>query len=122
MIFSFIPVCIGILIIISYILYGNGKTSTEISQSIALLAVFLGGGNRFFRGIKDIIFRKEVTIDVFVSISLIVTIFIGEFLSAAIIIFIMAVAGAVEGYIMDKSNRTIHALLSSCKAGRKNSN
>lgn len=111
-ILALIPFCVGILIVISAALERMGGTSAEIAQSIALLAVFLGGGNRFHRGVKDLFLDRKITVDVFVSVSLLATMLIGEFLSAAIVIFIMAIAGAVEGYTMDKSSRTIRQLLS----------
>lgn len=112
LILALIPFCVGILIIISAVLDRIGGTSAEIAQSVALLAVFLGGGNRFHRGVKDLFLNRKITVDVFVSVSLLATMLIGEFLSAAIVIFIMAVSGAVEAYTMDKSSRTIRGLLS----------
>ena len=112
LILSLIPMNVLILILISWPLERYGGTQAEIAQSVALLAIFLGGGNRFIRGIQDLLFRHNVTVDVFVSIALIATIAIGEFLSAAIVVFIMAVSGAIEGYTMDKSNRDIQHFLS----------
>lgn len=111
LILSLIPTSVLVLILISWFLNRYGGTQAEISQSIALLAIFLGGGNRFIRGIQDLLLRHNVTVDVFVSVALIATIAIGEYLSAAIVIFIMAVSGAIEGYTMDKSNRSIQHFL-----------
>lgn len=112
LILSLVPVSVFLLVMLSWFLEKKGGTAGEISQSVALLAIFLGGGNRFIRGIKDLILRRTVTVDVFVSIALIATMAIGEFISAAIVIFIMAVSGAVEGYTMDKSKRSIQNFLS----------
>lgn len=111
-IFSLIPGIVLALIAVGWILEKYGNAQAEIAQSVALLAIFLGGGNRFFRGLQDLLLRHTVTVDVFVSVALIATIAIGEFLSAAIVIFIMSVSGAIEGYTMDKSNRSIRHFLS----------
>ncbi|MBD5134137.1 MAG: cation-translocating P-type ATPase [Clostridiales bacterium] len=111
LIFALVPTCVLMLIIVSWLLGGQGRTQAEIAQSVALLAVFLGGGNRFIRGIQDLFLRRCVTVDVFVSVALAAAMAIGEFLSAAIVIFIMAVSGAVEGYTMDKSTRSIQRFL-----------
>lgn len=112
LILSLIPASVFLLVMVSWFLEKQGGTAGEISQSLAFLAIFLGGGNRFIRGIKDLILRHTVTVDVFVSIALIATMAIGEFISAAIVIFIMAVSGAVEGYTMDKSKRSLRHFLS----------
>ena len=111
LIFALVPACVFVLIVVSWFLGRQGGTQAEIAQSVALLAVFLGGGNRFIRGVQDLILRRCVTVDVFVSVALIATMAIGEFLSAAIVIFIMAVSGAMEGYTMDKSGRSIRHFL-----------
>ena len=112
LLFSLIPGLVLALIACSYFLEKQGGTKAEIAQTIAITAIFIGGGNRFWRGIKDLFFQRRITVDVFVTVSLTATMIIGEFLSAAIIIFIIAVAGAVEGYTLSKSSKSIHRFLS----------
>jgi len=46
-----------------------------------------------------------------VAVALTATLAIGEFRPAALIVFIMAVAGALESYTLDKTHRSIRALL-----------
>lgn len=111
LILSLVPVCVLVLILLSWILKRYNGILAEISQSITLLAIFLGGGNRFIRGIQDLLQQHTVTVDVFVSLALIATMAIGEFLSAAIVVFIMAVSGAIESYTLDKSKRSIQHFL-----------
>lgn len=72
-ILALIPFCVGILIVISAASERIGGTSAEIAQSLALLAVFLGGGNRFHCGRKDLFLDRKITADVFVSVSLLAT-------------------------------------------------
>lgn len=95
----------------SFFLERQGADNIELAKSIALLTIFLGGGNRFMRGIHDLFIKRKVTVDVFVTISLLATMAIGELLSAAIVIFIMTIAGAVESYALDKSRKGIEDLL-----------
>lgn len=111
LLFSLIPIIVLVLIVSSYFLETQGGLQAEIAQTIAITAIFMGGGNRFWLGIKDVFIKKRITVDVFVSVSVIATMVIGEFLSAAIVIFIISVAGAVEGYILTKNSKSIHGFL-----------
>ena len=52
-------------------------------------------------GFNDLFIKRKVAVDAFVTISLLATMAIGDFLSAAIVIFIMAIAGAVVKVIPD---------------------
>jgi Cd2+/Zn2+-exporting ATPase len=56
-------------------------------------------------------FNRKITVNVFVAVALIATLAIGEFRAAAVIVFIMAVAGALESYTLDKTRRSIRNLL-----------
>ena len=81
-----------------------------LNAFLALAAVLLGGTPRFIAGFKDVS-RKRITVNVFVTVALAATIAIGEFRPAAIIILIMSVVGALESYALDKTRRSIRALL-----------
>ena len=83
---------------------------TFVNAVPALAAVFLGGLQRFISGIKDAI-RGRITTNVFITVALAVTIAVGEFRPAAVIILIMAVVGSLESYTLDKSRRSIRDLL-----------
>ncbi|MHC4166427.1 MAG: HAD-IC family P-type ATPase, partial [Planctomycetota bacterium] len=65
---------------------------------------------RFVAGFKDV-FKRKITVNVFVTVALIATIAVGEFRAAAVVVFIMAVAGALETYTLDKTRRSIRNLL-----------
>ena len=83
---------------------------TFVNAALALIAVLIGGLHRFISGVKDAIHRR-ITVNVFITVALAVTIAVGEFRPAAIIILIMAVVGAFESYTLDKSRRSIRDLL-----------
>ncbi len=109
-ILSIVPVIVGVLILISWALTYWGIGPLFLGAGLALVATLFGGYQRFLTGFKDIYHRK-VTVNVFVTVALIATVAVGEFLSAAIIVFIMAVAGAFESYTLDKNRRSIRNLL-----------
>jgi heavy metal translocating P-type ATPase len=107
---SIVPCAVGVLIIISWVLAHWNVGPYTLNVGLALLATLFGGYLRFISGFKDI-FKRKITVNVFVTVALVATIAIGEFRPAALIVFIMAVAGALESYTLDKTRRSIRNLL-----------
>jgi len=106
---AFLPVVLLFLILISWII--SRFTNLEIvSDVIAFLAVILGGSLRFRQAVRDI-GRRKISVNVFVSVAILASLLIGEFISAAIIVFIMAVAGSLEAFTVKKTRRAIEELL-----------
>jgi Cd2+/Zn2+-exporting ATPase len=81
-----------------------------VNAGLALAATFFGGWQRFLGGFQDL-FRRKITVNVFVVVALTATLAVGEFRPAAVIIFIMVVVGALESYTMDKNRQSIRNLL-----------
>ena len=107
---SIVPCTVGILIILSWALAHWDIGPYFLNAGLALFATLFGGYLRFISGFRDI-FNRKITVNVFVTVALTATIAIGEFRPAALIVFIMAVAGALESYTLDKTRRSIRALL-----------
>jgi Cd2+/Zn2+-exporting ATPase len=107
---SIVPCAVGILIIVSWAMAHWNMGPYFLNASLALFAILFGGYLRFLSGFKDI-FNRKITVNVFVTVALIATVAVGEFRAAAIIVFIMAVAGALETYTLDKTRRSIRNLL-----------
>jgi Cd2+/Zn2+-exporting ATPase len=107
---SIVPCAVGILTIISWMMAHWEIGPNFLNAGLALFATLFGGYLRFVSGFKDI-FNRKITVNVFVTVALIATIAIGEFRAAAIVVFIMAVAGALETYTLDKTRRSIRNLL-----------
>jgi heavy metal translocating P-type ATPase len=112
LVIAIVPVIVGILIVISWVLsfLQIGPYYTYVSGGLALAATLFGGYPRFVSGFRDIYHRK-ITVNLFVTVALIATIAVGQFLSAALIVFIMAVVGAFESYTLDKAKKNIRSLL-----------
>jgi Cd2+/Zn2+-exporting ATPase len=107
---SIVPCAVGILILVSWAMAHWEVGPSFLNAGLALFAILFGGYLRFVAGFRDI-FNRKITVNVFVTVALIATIAIGEFRAAAIIVFIMAVAGALETYTLDKTRRSIRSLL-----------
>jgi heavy metal translocating P-type ATPase len=110
LVLSLVPVLVLALTLASWGLAHWQIGPTFVNAALALIAVILGGLQRFNSGIKDAI-RGRITTNVFITVALAVTIAVGEFRPAAVIILIMAVVGALESYTIDKSRRSIRDLL-----------
>ena len=101
---AIVPVFVALLIIASWALAFWKIGPHFINAGLAIFATVFGGFQRFIAGFKDI-FKRKITVNVFVVVALIATLAIGEFRPAAIIVFIMAVAGALESYTLDKTKK-----------------
>lgn len=107
---AMVPGIVGVLILASWALAHWQVGPVSVNAGLALLAMLFGGWQRFLGGFKDI-FRRKITVNVFVTVALIATGAVGEFRPAAIIVFIMAVVGALEFYTLDKNRQSIRNLL-----------
>ena len=110
LVIAIVPIIVGILIILSWALSYLQVVPFYISGGLALAATLFGGYLRFLSGFRDIWHRK-ITVNVFVTVALVATMAVGQFLSAALIVFIMAVVGAFESYTLDKTKKNIRSLL-----------
>jgi len=107
---SIVPCAVGILILVSWAMAHWNIGPYLLNAGLALFATLFGGYLRFLSGFKDI-YNRRITVNVFVTVALIATVAVGEFRAAAVIVFIMAVAGALETYTLDKTRRSIRNLL-----------
>jgi Cd2+/Zn2+-exporting ATPase len=105
-----VPLLVAVLILASWTLAHWKIGPPFVNAALAIVATLFGGFQRFIAGFKDV-FKRKITVNVFVVVALIATLAIGEFRPAAIIVFIMAVAGALESYTLDKTRKSIRDLL-----------
>ena len=96
---ALVPGIVGTLIVASWALAHWKVGPLFVNAGLALVATLFGGWPRFLGGFQDI-YRRKITVNVFVVVALIATVAVGEFRPAAIIIFIMAVVGALESYTL----------------------
>lgn len=107
---ALVPGIVGVLILASWALAHWEVGPLFLNAGLALLATVFGGWQRFLGGLQDLC-RRKITVNVFVTVALIATVAVGEFRPAAVIIFIMAVVGALESYTLGKNRQSIRNLL-----------
>jgi len=119
LVFLIAPLLIGLLILVAFLLtrasfefsIGSLKiTGNLLGSLVALIAVFFGGWQRFYTGITDVL-NKKITVNVFVTTAIFISLLSGEFLPSAIIILIMSVVGSLEAYTLDRTRKSISSLL-----------
>ena len=110
LVLSIVPVVVAVLTLLSWALAHWEIGPLFVNAGVALIATLFGGFQRFVSGFRDI-FNRKITVNVFVVVALTATIAVGEFRAAAVIVFIMAVAGALESYTLDKTKKSIRSLL-----------
>jgi Cd2+/Zn2+-exporting ATPase len=107
---AIVPIAVAVLTLTSWILAHWEIGPYFVNAALAIAAVLFGGFQRFIAGFKDA-FQRKITVNVFVVVALLATMAIGEFRPAAVIVFIMAAAGALESYTLDKTRKSIRDLL-----------
>lgn len=76
-----------------------------------IIAFIIGGYAQAKEGITDTIEQKELNVELLMIIAAIGSAVIGYWTEGAILIFIFALAGALETYTLNKSNKEIHSLM-----------
>ena len=107
---SIVPIAVVVLTLASWMLAHWDIGPHFVNAALAIVAIVFGGYQRFISGFKDI-FKRKITVNVFVVVALLATMAVGEFRPAAVIVFIMAAAGALESYTLDKTRKSIRDLL-----------
>ena len=79
--------------------------------TLHIVAFFIGGYAQAKEGIIDTIEEKELNVELLMIIAAIGSAIIGYWTEGAILIFIFALAGALETYTLNKSNKEIHSLM-----------
>lgn len=100
----------GILALGSYFFYQGNQVSSTISIILALISVAINGLPIISNAVYGIINRK-VNVDELVSIAIIASLLIGEFLAAAVVSFVMVLGALIEEVTANSARKTIESLI-----------
>ncbi|MFH1999838.1 MAG: cation-translocating P-type ATPase [Planctomycetota bacterium] len=75
-----------------------------------LIALVLTGGPIIFGAVKGLS-RGKINVDELVSIAIMATLFLGEYTSAAVVAFIMALGGLIEEFTSYRARRSIEGVI-----------
>lgn len=99
----------GFIILMTWIF--AGYLSSPIFVTLHIIAFIIGGYAKAKEGITDTIKHKELNVELLMVFAAIGSAAIGYWTEGAILIFIFALAGALETYTLNKSNKEIASLM-----------
>jgi len=103
----------GILLLISipFSLVPNSALFYGIKTVLQVLAAIVAGLPIFNRGVRALIFGRQITIDLLMSIATLGALLIGETGEAATVVMLFAIGEALEGYTAERARRSLSSLL-----------
>lgn len=101
-----LPGSVGVLIL----LFATGLARKIAGIDVALIAACIGGLPIVYGAIRGLL-RKDLNVGVLVSIALIATIIVGEYLAGAIVVFIMLLGELLENITVAKTGNAIRRRL-----------
>lgn len=100
----------AILALVSFIIdYGKHSTSF-LGDSLAIISVMINGAPIIWGAVKGLI-NREVNVDELVSLAIIASLIQAEFLTAAIVSFVMTFGGLIEQVTSESARKAIKSLV-----------
>lgn len=100
----------GLLALASFILdYGRGQTSLY-GDILALAAVAINGAPIIWGAIRGL-WQRQVNVDELVSLAIIASLLEGEFLTAAVVSFVMTLGSLIEQVTSESARKAIRGLM-----------
>jgi len=101
----------GILILVAWTLEKTQIEPAYLHQIFVLVAVALAGGPIILGAMRGLL-NRQINVDELVSIAIIASLYLGEYLAAAIVAFIMALGSLLEEFTAEQARHAISALTS----------
>ncbi len=106
----YIATMAAILALLSYIIdHGNPSTSI-LGNAFALASVAINGAPIIWGAARGLLERK-INVDELVSLAIIASLIQGEFLTAAVVSFVMTLGGLIEEVTSDSARKAIKSLI-----------
>jgi len=101
-----------LLISIPFSLVPNSAQATWVKTILQVLAAVIAGYPIANRGVRALIYGRQITIDLLMSIATVGALLIGETGEAATVVMLFAIGEALEGYTSERARRSLRSLLS----------
>ena len=100
----------GLLLLVGWLL-GRATGSDQISLTIYLAAIAIGGYHFGREAIEELIFEREVGIELLMATAAIAATALGAAEEGAMLVFLYSISEAAEGYTEEKTRSAIRALM-----------
>jgi Cd2+/Zn2+-exporting ATPase len=105
---------LGALLLLVSVPFALGSNFTQagwVKIILQVLAAIIAGLPIANRGVRALIYARQITIDLLMSIATLGALFIGETGEAATVVMLFAVGEALEGYTSERARRSLRSLL-----------
>jgi Cd2+/Zn2+-exporting ATPase len=100
----------GVLLLVGWLIGLAG--APELISTIIFIAAILIGGYYFGReAIEELIFERQIGIELLMMVAAVVASAMGELLEGAMLVFLYSISEAAEGYTEEKTRAAIKALM-----------
>ena len=100
----------GVLLLVGWLI-GMTGAPTVISTIIFIAAILIGGYYFGREAIEELIFERQIGIELLMSVAAVVASAMGEPLEGAMLVFLYSISEAAEGYTEEKTRAAIKALM-----------
>ena len=101
----------GLLLLAGWLI-GRVGAPALISMVIYVLAILIGGYFFGREAVEELLFEREVGIELLMSIAAVVAALMGQAAEGAMLVFLYSISEAAEGYTEEKTRAAIKALMS----------
>lgn len=100
----------GVLLLVGWLL-GQAGVTQIVTYGIYISAVGIGGYYFGREALEELIFEREVGIELLMSIAAVAALLLGEPAEAAMLVFLYSISEAAEGYTEEKTRSAVRALM-----------
>lgn len=100
----------GLLLLVGWLLSLAGVPSVG-SNALYLAAILIGGYYFGREAIEEVLFEREVGIELLMSVAAVVATLMGQAVEGAMLVFLYSISEAAEGYTEEKTRGAITALM-----------
>ncbi len=100
----------GVLLLIGFLL-GFTPAPAILSQVLYIAAILIGGYYFGREAIEELIFEREIGIELLMTVAAVVAAVMGMLGEAAMLVFLYSISEAVEGYTEEKTRSAVRALM-----------
>ena len=106
----YITFAAAVLALLSYLVDYDSQATSYLGDGLALVSVAINGLPIIWGAAKGLI-KREVNVDELVSLAIIASLVQGEFLTAAVVSFVMTLGGLIEQVTSESARNAIRSLM-----------
>lgn len=100
----------GVLLLVGWLL-GQAGMSQVITYSIYIAAIVIGGYYFGREALEELIFEREIGIELLMLVAAVAALLLGEPAEAAMLVFLYSLSEAAEGYTEEKTRSAVRELM-----------